>query len=57
MQESDIAILAEEFGVKQGWQNKTTEQFTRYFSEHLSGKRHVLVAELCGDVSGYVTLQ
>ena len=56
MQESDIAALAEEFGIKQGWQDKNAEHFTRYFTEHSSGKRHVLVAELSGNAAGYVTL-
>jgi len=56
MQESDIAVLAEEFGIKQGWKGKDEEQFAKYFAEHVSGTRHVLVAEFCGSPAGYVTL-
>ena len=56
IQESDIAVLAEEFCVNQGWKDKNTEHFTKYFAEHISGERHVLVAEHNGNVAGYVTL-
>ncbi|MCL1787931.1 MAG: GNAT family N-acetyltransferase [Defluviitaleaceae bacterium] len=56
MQESDIAILAEEFAVKQGWRDKNAAHFAKYFAEHVSGKRHVLVATLDHQVAGYVTL-
>ncbi|MCL2198222.1 MAG: GNAT family N-acetyltransferase [Defluviitaleaceae bacterium] len=52
----DIAILAEEFGVKQGWTDKNIAQYTQYFNEHNEGVRHVFVALWGDEVAGYVTL-
>ena len=52
----DIEILAEEFGVKQGWQHMTVEFFAKYFNEQNNNNRHVLVALADECVAGYVTL-
>ena len=52
----DIEILAEEFGVKQGWRHMTVELFTKYFNEQNGNKRHVLVALVSDSIAGYVTL-
>jgi len=56
MQVEDIDILAEEFGIKQGWHDKTTELFTMYFDEHISSKRYVSVALVGDSIAGYATL-
>ena len=56
MEAGDVNILAEEFGMKQGWKDKTVELFAKYFNEQNSGARHVLVALVDGVVAGYVTL-
>lgn len=52
----DIAVLAEEFGVKQNWQGKNAELFTTYFNEQNADKRNVLVALCGGSIAGYLTL-
>ncbi len=42
--------------LNQGW-NKPILQFLRYAEEHKQGRRLVFVAELDGQVAGYVTLK
>ncbi|MCL1861999.1 MAG: GNAT family N-acetyltransferase [Defluviitaleaceae bacterium] len=56
MEHADIAILAEEFGINQGWGDKNVAYFTRYFDEQNAGTRHALVALFGGAVAGYLTV-
>ena len=54
MQESDIKELSRGF-ISQGWPSRE-EILTRYFKEQESGEREVLVAEVGGDLAGYITI-
>ena len=54
MIESDIKDLSRGF-ISQGWPGRE-EILDRYFLEQESGEREVLVAEIDGDVAGYVTI-
>ncbi len=54
MRESDVALLVHGFA-EQGW-HKPAEQFELYLAEQKLGKREVVIAEMCGEVAGYVTL-
>ena len=54
MQESDIQELSRGF-ISQGWPSRE-EILTRYFKEHESGEREVLVAEVEGALAGYITI-
>jgi len=56
MEFDDIHILADGFGIKQGWKDKSVELFTQYYDEQSAGQRHVLVAHIGDSVAGYVTL-
>ncbi|MCL2387348.1 MAG: GNAT family N-acetyltransferase [Defluviitaleaceae bacterium] len=56
MEFEDIPVLAEAFGINQGWADKTPELFTRYFNEQSEGKRQVLVALYDNHIAGYLTL-
>lgn len=52
MDESSITEIAAAFSIL----NKSEAQYLRYFAEHQSGTRLVLVARSEGAVSGYVTV-
>lgn len=54
MIKSDIKSLSHGF-MNQGWPGRE-EILARYFLEQESGEREVLVAEIDGDVAGYVTI-
>lgn len=54
MQESDIKELSRGF-ISQGWPSRE-EILTRYFKEQESWEREVLVAEVGGDLAGYITI-
>ena len=54
MQESDIKDLSRGF-TSQGWPSRE-EILTRYFKEQKNGEREVLVAEIDGVVTGYITI-
>ena len=51
---ADCHVLAHAFA-SQGW-NKPVELFERYLSGRSAGKRSALVAEIGGDLAGYVTV-
>lgn len=51
---ADAPIMAAGFA-SQGW-HKPAAQFESYFQESVEQKRAVLVAELDGDIAGYVTV-
>lgn len=55
MIDSDVENLANEFAL-QGWLDKSTEQFTNYLHEQKNNQRKVFIAEVDGNVAGYVTL-
>ena len=55
MVESDPPIIASAF-TAQGWQ-KPIKQYQKYWQEHLSGTRLVLVAEISRQFAGYLTIQ
>ena len=54
MQESDIQDLSRRF-ISQGWPGRE-EILARYFLEQECGEREVLVAEVGGDLAGYITI-
>lgn len=54
MVKGDIEKLCQGF-TAQGW-NKPQEQFEHYYNQQESNARYVIVAELYGNVAGYVTL-
>lgn len=54
MAERDIEKLVSGFA-EQGW-NKSYELFEKYYKQQELKVRFVLIAEQCGEVSGYVTL-
>lgn len=54
MVKSDIKSFVHSFA-EQGW-NKTQEQFDEYYTQQENKEKKVIVAELNGYVSGYVTL-
>lgn len=54
MIKSDIGKLVNGF-LEQGW-NKSYELFNYYYNLQENNERLVIIAELSGDVSGYVTL-
>ena len=54
MVKCDIERLVNGFA-EQGW-NKPQEQFTDYYNQQENNEKYVIVAELNGDVAGYVTL-
>jgi GNAT superfamily N-acetyltransferase len=56
MKFEDIKNLTEEFGIKQGWEEKTIELYTKYFNEQNLSQRYVLVAEVDNSIAGYLTL-
>ncbi|ORO36634.1 GNAT family N-acetyltransferase [Streptococcus oralis] len=54
MQTSDVKELSQGF-INQGWPGRE-EILARYFLEQESGEREVLVAEVGGDLAGYITI-
>ncbi|WP_308688287.1 GNAT family N-acetyltransferase [Streptococcus oralis] len=54
MQTSDVKELSQGF-INQDWPSRE-EILTRYFKEQESGEREVLVAEVGGDLAGYITI-
>lgn len=54
MQTSDVKDLSQGF-INQGWPGRE-EILARYFLEQESGEREVLVAEVGGDLAGYITI-
>lgn len=54
MLKSDIEEFVKGFS-EQGW-HKSQEQFTNYYNEQESSERLVIIAEINGNVAGYVTL-
>ena len=54
MQTSDVKELSKGF-INQGWPGRE-EILARYFLEQESGEREVLVAEVGGDLAGYITI-
>ncbi len=51
----DIEKLAYEFSL-QGWLEKSVEQFTKYLDEQNKKERQVFIAEVDGNIAGYITL-
>jgi GNAT superfamily N-acetyltransferase len=54
MLETDPPILSAAF-TAQGW-NKLLDQYLRYWRESLQGQRLVLLAEVEGEIAGYLTV-
>ncbi|MEI6603405.1 MAG: GNAT family N-acetyltransferase [Clostridia bacterium] len=54
MKQADAEAFSEAFSL-QGW-HKSIELFTGYFNQQESGERKVLVAEVDGQVAGYITM-
>lgn len=54
MVKSDIEKFVNGF-TEQGW-HKSYELFDEYYKQHEKNEKLVIVAEICGDVCGYVTL-
>lgn len=54
MMKSDVEKFVNGF-VEQGW-HKSRELFDMYYNQQENNEKLVIVAEICGEVSGYVTL-
>lgn len=54
MIDSDIKEIVQGFN-SQGW-NREEDSLIKYYKEQEEGKREVLIAEINGDIAGYVTL-
>ncbi|MFT4146302.1 MAG: GNAT family N-acetyltransferase [Mobilitalea sp.] len=54
MKKNDIEYLVLGFA-EQGW-NKPYEQFLEYYTQQINNEKQVIIAEVNGDIAGYVTL-
>lgn len=54
MVKSDIEKLVNGF-IEQGW-HKPYEQFNEYYNQQENNEKLVIIAEVSGEVAGYVTL-
>ena len=56
IRKDDCVSISEAFK-KQGWNDKSVDQYQRYFEFQKDGKRDVIIAELNGEFAGYLTIK